>query len=74
MKDIPSWEINGRSFTFWRTDYEVGCGGHEVPMEWGRKHYLYVWNIVVRQHEYYCFEDDLFMGERDVPWLVKFGE
>ena len=73
MKKIPSWEINGKSFTFWRTDYEVGCGGDEVPTEWGQKHYLYVWNKKTKSHEYFCFEDDLFIGETDVPWLHQIG-
>ena len=70
MKDIPSWDINGRNFTFWRTGYEVGCGGHEVPMEYGRKHYLYVWNKEDSKHEYFCFEDDLFIDYKDAPWIV----
>jgi hypothetical protein len=71
MKDVPTWTINGQERGFYRTDYEVGCGGDEVPMEYGRKHYLYVWNKVAQQHEYYCFEDDMFIGETDVPWIVK---
>jgi hypothetical protein len=71
MKDIPTFTINGKTFKFWHTDYEVGCGGSEIPMEWLGKHYLYVWNQVKKQHEYYCFESDLFMGETDVPWILK---
>lgn len=64
------WTVNGRDFKFYHEDYNVGCGGFEVPMPWDNKHYLYVWNKEKSQHEYFCFEDDLFIGYEDAPWLV----
>lgn len=63
-----TFSINGRSLSFYHADYEVGCGGDELPMELGRKHYLYVWNKKKKIHAYYCFEDDLFIDEKDSPF------
>tara|TARA_Y100000310_G_C20630372_1_gene788307 strand:+ start:1515 stop:1748 length:234 start_codon:yes stop_codon:yes gene_type:complete len=69
LEHRKSWRVNGRDFVFFHTDYSVGCGGDEIPLPWERKHYLYVWNKLNKVHEYYCFEDDLFIGENDAPWL-----
>ena len=63
------WTVNGRDFKFYHEDYNIGCGGFEVPMPWDGKYYLYVWNKEKSQHEYFCFEDDLFMGYEDAPWI-----
>ena len=63
-----TFSINGRSLNFYHADFEVGCGGDELPMEYDRKHYLYVWNKKKKIHAYYCFEDDLFIDEKDSPF------
>jgi hypothetical protein len=57
-------------FRFYHKDYEVGCGGSETPIEWHGKHYLYVWDKIRNLHEYYCFEDDLFMTDNEAPWVI----
>lgn len=35
------------------------------------KTYLYVWNRVLKQHEYYVFEDDVFIADTDAPWALN---
>ena len=54
--------------TFAHPDYQIGCGGFEEPMQIQGKTYLYVWNRVLKQHEYYVFEDDVFISDKDTPW------
>lgn len=55
---------------FYHPDYEVGCGGSEIVMKWtDGKRYLYVWNKVKGCHEYYVFNDDLFIKDTEAPWL-----
>jgi hypothetical protein len=59
------------SNNFYHPDYEVGCGGTEVPTEWGGKKFLYVWNKKTLRHEYYVTPDDLFISDTDAPWMHK---
>ena len=51
-----------RELSFAHPDYQVACSGTETPFT-GRnsKTYLMVWNKKLWRHEYYCFEDDLFL-------------
>lgn len=35
------------------------------------KTYLYVWNRIKRVHEYYVFEDDVFIADTDAPWALN---
>jgi len=58
----------GMTWTFTHPDYKVGCGGFEEPMQVHGKTYLYVWNRILKRHEYYVFEDDRFIHDSDVPW------
>ena len=48
-------DCNGKKYDFYHEDYEVGCGGTEIPMLWLNtgKAYLYVWNKVEERHYYY---------------------
>lgn len=54
--------------TFAHPDYSIGCGGFEVPTTYQGRTYLYVWNRVLEQHEYYVFETDEFISDKDAPW------
>jgi hypothetical protein len=56
---------------FYHQDYSIGCGGFEVPTTYRGKTYLYVWNRVKRTHEYYVFEDDVFIADSDAPWALN---
>ena len=59
--------------TFCHPDYQIGCGGTEEPIVWGGKTFLYVWNKVEKVHEYYVFDDDIFISDRQAPWnLLNF--
>lgn len=40
---------------------------------WGKR-YLYVWNRKTHKHEYYVFEDDLFIRDDQAPWLKQLTE
>ena len=71
VKSIYKADVNGKTFTFFHADYNVGCDGYEIPMPWENKHYLYVWKKINKIHEYYCFESDLFLPEDHAPWLVN---
>lgn len=79
MKDIPTFTIDGKTFKFWHTDYIIlkynsmppDEAAKTLPLKWQNKHYLHVVNQVKGEYEYYCFESDLFMGETDVPWILK---
>lgn len=62
------WNVGDRRFRFTDTpNLQVGCGGTEVPVPWGGKTYLYCWDAKDRVHTYYCFEEDLIVGEIP-PW------
>ena len=50
---------------FYHADYEIGCGGSETPMKFNNKTFLYVWNKKKKKHEYYIFEDDVFITDID---------
>ena len=67
---VPSWEVNGRTYTFYHKDYKVACGGDEVPFRWGNKTYLVVLNTKRMRQEIYCYDDDLFIKYRDRPWVL----
>ena len=56
-----------RTLSFYHPRYAVACGGNEVPMV-ARDHktYLYVWSLDEKRHEYYCYEDDMFLTENEV--------
>ena len=55
-----------RELSFAHPDYKVGCSETEIPFTGlDSKTYLYVWNTKLWQHEYYCFEDDLFLTENE---------
>ena len=41
VKSIYKADVNGKTFTFFHADYNVGCDGYEIPMPWENKHYLY---------------------------------
>jgi len=69
LNNRQTWNVNGKTFTFFHREYSVGCGGDEIPLPWERKHYLYVWDKFQCVHAYYCFEDDLFIEDTDAPWL-----
>ncbi len=63
-------DCNGKEYDFYHPDYEVGCGGSEIPMLWGDgKAYLYVWNKLLERHEYFVFKDDVFIMDYEAPWL-----
>ena len=55
-----------RPLSFYHPDYDVGCGGHEVPMVSKAGTVLYVWNRKERRHEYYHFEHDRFYLEGEI--------
>jgi hypothetical protein len=57
------------TLTFAHPDYQIGCGGFEVPTTYQGRTYLYVWHRIKRVHEYYVFEDDVFISDKDAPWL-----
>ena len=47
----------------------MACGGNETPMLYSDgKTYLYVWNKIDQQHEYYVFDDDVFIPFANAPW------
>ena len=55
-----------RDLSFAHPDYQVGCAGTEIPFTGkNSKTYLYVWNKKLWHHEYYCFEDYLFLTENE---------
>jgi hypothetical protein len=54
--------------TFAHPDYSIGCGGFEEPMRIQGKTYLYVWNRIKQVYEYYVFENDEFISDKDAPW------
>ena len=56
------------TLTFAHPDYQIGCGGFEEPMRIQGETYLYVWHRTKQVHEYYVFEDDLFISDKDLPW------
>lgn len=56
------------TLTFAHHDYQIGCGGFEEPMQIQGKTYLYVWHRIKQVHEYYVFEDDVFIADTDAPW------
>lgn len=56
---------------FAHKDYAIGCGGTETPIQWGGKSYLYVWNHKAKRHEYYIFNEDVFIPDDQAPWLIK---
>lgn len=59
-----------RPLYFAHQDYDVACGGNEIPMvAQDRKTYLYVFHKKDRRYEYYCFEDDRFYLEEEVAQL-----
>ena len=54
---------------FSHANYDVACGGNETPMLYSDgKTYLYVWNKIDQQHEYYVFDDDVFIPFANAPW------
>lgn len=57
--------------SFAHPDYSIGCGGFEVPTTYQGRTYLYVWNRIKRIHEYYVFEDDVFIADTDAPWALN---
>jgi len=59
------------TLTFAHPDYQIGCGGFEEPTTYRGKTYLYVWNRIRRVHEYYVFEDDVFIADTDAPWALN---
>jgi hypothetical protein len=63
----------GRQFEpFSHADYDIACGGTEVPMLYSDgKTYLFVWNKQELRHEYYVFDDDVFISEKSAPWLTE---
>ena len=67
MRDtITNW------LPFAHPDYNIGCGGTEIPMRYtDGKTYLYVWNKVETRHEYYVFDDDVFIADAAAPWLTN---
>lgn len=56
------------TLSFYHKDYNIGCGGTETPTLYQNKTYLYVWNRKTRNHEYYCWEDDMFISDKNAPW------
>jgi hypothetical protein len=66
-------DMNGKVYRFHHEDYEVGCGGKEIPMLWGNdgKAYLYVWNKVEERHEWYVYGSDIFIRDTDAPWMIQ---
>lgn len=64
-------DCNGKKYDFYHEDYEVGCGGTEIPMLWLNtgKAYLYVWNKVEERHYYYVYGEDVFIRDNEAPWL-----
>ena len=64
-------DTNGKEYTFWHEDYEVGCGGTEIPMNYlDGKTYLYVWNPAGKHYAYYVYQDDVFIPENAAPWVT----
>jgi|TARA_B100001094_G_scaffold5015_1_gene4528 hypothetical protein len=61
---------NGKSFSapYKNAAYCVACDGDEVPSTWNGKTYIYMYNWQDRQHDYYCFEDDI--SSYCAPWEV----
>ena len=37
------------------------CGGTEKPFTYKGREFLYMWNTVTGEHDYYCISDDLFL-------------
>lgn len=67
---MNKWTINGRTFQYGDPIYRVGCGGTENPFRFEGKHYLYVWNIKDKNHYYYCFEDDMYIGDKQMNQMM----
>lgn len=58
--------------TFEHDEYEVGCGGTEIPMTYSDgKTYLYMWNKTAKNHVYYVRPDDIFIADTEAPWLRR---
>ena len=57
-----------RSLEFYHPEYNVGCGGTEVPMSYQGRTYLYVYHVPSRRHDYYCWETDTFFPDHEAPW------
>ena len=59
----------------WRNDWlhpwAIGCGGNEVPSIVSGKWYLYVWNVEEKKNYYYCFNDDLFITEKEFDAVLN---
>ena len=43
----------------------VGCNGCEIPFSKNGKTYLYMWNAVENAHYYYCYQDDIFITDKE---------
>ena len=56
------------TLSFYHADYNIGCGGTETPILHQNRTYLYVLNRKNRTHEYYCWETDMFMSDKECPW------
>jgi hypothetical protein len=58
------WEVDGRTFSYHGGhEYRIGCAGLETPFRFENKYYLYVWNMTTKKHEYYCFDDDIYISD-----------
>ena len=55
-----------RPLDFFHPNYDVACGGTEVPMASKVGTILYVWNKITKEHEYYHFEHDRFYREGEI--------
>ena len=55
-----------RELSFAHPDYQVGCAGTEAPfIGFTGDTFLYVWHKERREYYYYCFEEDMFWGEKE---------
>jgi hypothetical protein len=55
-----------RELSFAHPDYEVGCAGTETPfIGFTGQTFLFVWHKERKEHYYYCFEEDMFWGEKE---------
>lgn len=49
--------------TGWDANIKIGCCGQETPFRLRHKWYIYVWDTELKEHKYYCFNDDLYYSD-----------
>ena len=55
----------------WQAPWQIGCGGSEIPCLVNGKWYVYVWNTDEKKNYYYCFNEDIFLTEKEFECILS---